>query len=304
MQTTIAILGAGNIGKAIGHFLGHRTDLSIVYWDKEIGKVEAQPELKDFIPAADFIFLCIPSFATRTALLELKPHLNKKTIIISVSKGIEWDKKTKKAKFMNEVMAEALKDSNAFALLSGPMLAREISEGLKAAGTLSTEKKSTYARVENLFRDSELILDFIADTHSVAMAGVLKNVYTLAFGIAGGLEWGNNLKGWLIVKALREMQTIVTGLKGKPEILLSFAGLGDLTATAFSPHSRNAQMGKAIVEGKEFDVKTSEGYISLLPLTELIGKSRLDKLPILSALTQIFLKKKNPRKIFDALLEQ
>ena len=43
---------------------------------------------------------------------------------------------------------------------------------------------------------------------------MLKNVYAILFGVADGLKLGDNMRGWLAVETLREIETIVTALGG------------------------------------------------------------------------------------------
>src|SRR3989338_844635 len=86
-----------------------------------------------------------------------------------------------------------------------------------------------------------------SDVRGVAVAGVLKNIYALGLGIAHALGWGENQKGWFVSRALREMARAAELLGGTRETMLGIAGLGDLVATGFSPHSHNRTTGALFV---------------------------------------------------------
>lgn len=101
--------------------------------------------------------------------------------------------------------------------------------------------------------------------HSVAMAGVLKNIYSLA--VCQGKS--NNQKGYLISQAIKEILIIGERLNLDKDILLGPAGLGDLVATCFSPYSRN----RKVAEGKK---QISEGRESLPQLVKLLNNNLQD----------------------------
>jgi len=80
-------------------------------------------------------------------------------------------------------------------------------------------------------------------------AVVLKNVYALAFGMADELGFGDNVRGWLAVMALREMDVLVQRLGGVAGTVGGLAGLGDLITTATSEHSHHRGLGRRLARG-------------------------------------------------------
>ena len=79
------------------------------------------------------------------------------------------------------------------------------------------------------------------------MAGVLKNIYAIVLGIADGLEFDGNAKGWIAARATNEMLAIAETLGADKKIMLGTAGLADFIATAYSPYSRNREIGDEIL---------------------------------------------------------
>ncbi len=127
----ITILGAGEIGSALAHATHNRADVKI--WDKNADKVPEQGTLADALAQADVTFLCIPSWMLRAALHNIKPHLNKKSAIVALTKGIERET----CLFTDDLITQEL-PNRTFGLLGGPMLAEEIMTDKAAGGILGS----------------------------------------------------------------------------------------------------------------------------------------------------------------------
>ncbi len=287
----ITILGAGEIGQAIKSSL--LDGVSSVLWDKQPGKVPEQKSLAEIIPASQLVFLCIPSSAVRGALGEIKPLLAESTVVISLTKGIE----AQTGKFIYEVFDEFLLPEQ-YALLSGPMLAEELATGKGAAGVVATKNPHLPEILSTLFKPRHLRLEFSAHVRSVALAGVLKNIYAVVLGLADGLGYGNNMKGLLVSQILPETQLISEQLSIHQGIMAGTAGLADFVATAFSPYSLNREAGMKIAQGQE--APKSEGIIAL-PLL-LPHLTNIQVLPVLMALREILIDHGQPQAIMAKLL--
>jgi len=263
-MTKVVILGAGRLGSAIAEILKDSADVEL--WDNAPGLVKNQKKIKEIVPFADFIFLCIPSWVLREALKEINTTLNKKTIVVSMSKGIEVGT----LKTVDKILKEELSKYQKTVFIGGPMMAEEISQGLGGVGVAATEYLDVFIKLDKLFEGPHIYLERSSDIKAVVLAGVLKNIYSVGLGIASGLEWGGNFKGWLVVQAIREMRVIMTLFGRNPDFILGLAGVGDIITTGFSPHSANYKSGKVIIEKNIVSIK-SEGLISLPSLLELIG---------------------------------
>lgn len=291
---SIVIIGAGEIGCAIKSVLKRR-GTAIFLFDKNPAKMPEQKSLAEIIPETDFLFFCIPSWVLNTAIKDVLLYLNPKTVVISLSKGIE----EKTHQTSDEILARALPKNQRFALLHGPMIAEEITKGMAGVGVVATARKETFELLNELFRNSNLILEHSEEVHSVALAGVLKNIYSIALGIADGLNWSGNQKGWLVSLAINEMAKILEILGGKKEIAYGAAGLGDLIATGYSPHSRNRKVGEEVAKTGKCCLE-SEGQISLQSLLELLGE-RKNIFPLLIALENILMSHQNAKEVFERI---
>jgi len=295
----IAIIGAGEIGKALGGVFEKNTDL-VEYWDKDVSKMPAEKELSEVVSDADFLFLCIPSWAVREALAAASESLKKEAIVVCLSKGIE--KATKKT--MEEVLKEfSCTDSHTgetcvfkFALLGGPMIAEEIAAGNFSAGVVASESEEVFEKIKPLFEGSNTKLEYSSDVYGVALCGVLKNIYTLLLGMVDGLGSTDNRKGYIAAKAVGEMSEIIEILGGKKETAFSVAGLGDLIATGFSECSHNFCTGCKIAKGEKD--ATSEGTNSLSVVLGILG-DRANEFPILVALDKTVNKKEDPKLVLE-----
>jgi glycerol-3-phosphate dehydrogenase (NAD(P)+) len=251
--------------------------------------------LEQLVPAADWVFLCVSSWAVRSALAPVSALIRPVTAVVSMAKGLE----SPTGKTMFEVCTEVLPPKQPFAVLGGAMLAHEIGTGLPGMGVIACTDDAIAANLLALFRGSPLQLTWSSDARSVALAGVLKNVYALALGIGDGLGLGSNARGWLFAQAVREMLEIGKLLKVDAQVLLSVAGIGDLVATGLSTHSKNHAAGVDIARTGRTGIEC-EGIVSLPSVLRLVGAR--SELRLLTALEAILQKGQNVRIVVQDLL--
>ncbi len=295
MQNRILIVGAGEIGSALSGVLKKNKNNHISIWDIDPKRCFPKSSLEKMASSADFLFLCIPSHAIDTCIDRVKSFVGKRTFVISLTKGIE----RKKGILTSELLVKDF-GKERIALLAGPMLAEELRKGLETQACLATNNKA-FGRIASLFAGTLLSLKQSDDIHGASACGVLKNIYSLGLGIADGLKMGSNARGILLLQATREMQTLIPMFKGKRTTVLTLAGLGDLEATSSSEFSKNHVTGSMIARGKRI-THFSEGALSLPLVAKRIGGN---KLPLfMKAISSVVLDKKNPHKVFGALLRQ
>lgn len=294
-MTTVAIIGYGELGKALGKLLEQGGSI-VHFWDKEETKVPEQRTLTDTMSAANTVFLCVPSWAVREALSELMPHLHKDSLVVGLSKGIEEGT----LKTMDQLLTEVLPTGQPWVLMSGPMIAEELVAGKPGAAVVASSDKANFDRLSPLFSGTSLMLEFSADVHGVALAGVLKNIYAIGAGIIDALDFGWNAKGWYLGRSASEMEDIVEKLGGVRETALGTAGLADLVATGCSPQSRNHQTGAELVRTGKCCLK-GEGSTAFPSVRALLGDAARAH-PIFSALTSILADNQPASEVFPRLL--
>ncbi len=317
-EQKIVIIGAGEIGRAIEKVLEKKLNVQIKLWDKCSDKVSNQKPLTEIIPWANFVFLCVPSWAIRNVITSIVSCLNKEAVVICLAKGIEQ----KTLKTMIEVLEETLPNSALYGFLAGPMLAEELTQRLAGIGLATSKNKIVFEKMKTLFNQTNFKLECSEDTRGVVLASVLKNIYAIGLGIADALKLGENFKGWFLQKSVQEMAKIIEKLDGQKESAFGLAGLGDLVATGFSPYSSNRKIGQTLVnQTKEFKILQnfcfeknrlsnqtkadknnlkSEGIISLPSVIELLGKD-IGKFSILQAVNDVVAENKNAKAIFEKL---
>ena len=291
----VVMVGAGKIGSAIGKTLGGN-GASVVYWDALPGKVKRQKPLADIVPGASAVFLCLPSWCLRDAGASIAPHLSRRACVVSVSKGLE--KGTLLAS--DGILRQVLPEGTPFVYLGGPLLADELLKGQPGIGVAASADPAALRTMKKLFAGTKLRVETSDDVPGVVWSAVLKNVYAIGLGMTEGLGWGANARGWFVAKAVEEAGGILEDLGGRRETFHGVAGVGDMVATGFSPHSKNRSAGEAIaLTGKSPHV--SEGMASLPQMLETLGR-RAGKYPVLMALKETLVGKKKARTVFGKLL--
>ena len=283
MAKRLGIVGNGRIGAALGGALG-KGNWGVKYFDarKELSSVTSLAELGE---ASDVIIIAAPSWTNREIALELKPHAKGK-LIVTVAKGVEPGFLT-----MEDMLAHVSGGSFDHGVLYGPMLASEIANE-KPASLLLATSSSKWA---NTFSDnSKLKIIYSDDPKSIALCGVLKNIFAISLGINDGLGLGHNSKGALAVGIIDEFQRLLSKLGGDPKQANSLAGLGDLLATGWSDLSFNHRMGKLLAKDPENHPPKGEGVASL---REIKAKVDLTDYPVLGATYAIVFESAKPSTI-------
>ncbi len=286
MIKTILIIGGGEIGTAIDHVLHSKKECtgggcSITIYDHDPVKTRTDRPFEELLKEADCIFFCVPSWALRSALTLSIPHIKKGAIIVSLSKGVEESTHM----FSDDILDEVVSSKNQYALLSGPMLAEELMQDMRGYAVVATHDRKVYHELEELFSNTKLMVSYSSHVHAVALAGVLKNIYSVGLGIAEGLSVSGNTKGALVSSCIHEMVNLSDEIVDGASEIFGVAGLGDFIATGFSPYSRNRQIGDEFVKKGKCSVK-GEGLVSISSVRLLIEKS-IDKYPVLRMINAV-----------------
>lgn len=286
----IAVVGAGPIGRAIEK-LAREAGHSVAICEKDPSRADICVPLRLALPNAAFAFLCVPGDAVRSAATEIVPHLGADTAVVSLSKGME----SATAKFMPEVLAEALPQGARTAMLCGPMLAGELMEDRVGGAAIASADAEVCGRLKEAFRAAPLRLTCTDDVMGTAVSAVVKNVYALGIGIAAGLSFGKNETGILICEALQEAGVIIERFGGRHETFEGFAGIGDLVATGLSERSRNRIAGMQLARTGKYTM-ANEGGASLGALVQRLGD--ISDLPFLTRISQVVLERRDPYRTF------
>jgi glycerol-3-phosphate dehydrogenase (NAD(P)+) len=245
------------------------------------------------------IILAVPSATMRQNMSQVAPHLDKSTIIICASKGLELGSN----KRMSEVIAEEIEErfrSN-ICVLSGPQLAREIMLNLPAASVIAAGDIGAARKAQRLLTTPNFCVFTNSDVIGVELAGALKNILAIGAGIADGLEYGDNARAAFITRGLTEITALGMSLGANPLTFSGLAGLGDVIATCTSPLSRNHHVGVELAKGlplaEILDAmsEVAEGVNTTLVAHDLAEKLGLE-MPITDKIHQVLYEDADPQQ--------
>jgi len=247
----------------------------------------------------DIVFLCVPSSAVRdTCIMILKLSEWSNPTIVSTAKGFEYPSLKRMSQIIEEVVnIEPI-------IFSGPTFAAEMVISAPSSVTIAGTNPSNTSIVEEALSSEFFIVEKSSDIIGVELCSVLKNIYSIAFGICEGIDINDNAKYAIFTKSFQEMKKIVKSAGGCPETVDSFCGLGDLSLTSASRRSRNYTLGmlygKRIVIDEESTGILFEGKKSILgikKMCEIIGISA----PVLDFVHSITIDKINAHVAFKSL---
>lgn len=256
----ILILGYGEMGHAFESLLG--ADHHLAIWSR--GR-EAQGlcQLEAEVTKAEIIIFCLPVIAHESVILRLKNAIKPGVICITIAKGLD------EAGLAAYQILQRTLPAQPVAGIYGPMIAEEIIASHPGFAQLACTDDSIKKELGRCFQHSHLFLEPGSDLIGTSWSVILKNVYALLLGMSDGLGMGDNMRGFLMVKALQELSAIVKVMGGNANTPYDLAGLGDLVTTATSRSSHHHELGMAIGEGK--DVRLGgEGVHSI----KMVEKSR------------------------------
>ncbi|MCM2674325.1 NAD(P)H-dependent glycerol-3-phosphate dehydrogenase [Alkalicoccobacillus plakortidis] len=272
-MTTIAVLGSGSWGTALGMVLadnGH----DVRMWARRSDQIEEintkktnarylpdviLPEnmvgftsLQEAVHPVDVVVLAVPVKAIREEtkkLLEVAVH---PLTIIHVSKGIEPGTQKRVSEMIEEEAAghSLLK---AVVALSGPSHAEEVSRRQPTTVTVSSLQTDASQQAQDLFMNQNFRVYTHTDLVGVELGGALKNIIALVCGVTNGLGYGDNTKAAIMTRGLAEITRMGVKLGADPLTFSGLSGLGDLIVTCTSVHSRNFRAGKMIGQGLSLD---------------------------------------------------
>ena len=179
---------------------------------------------------------------------ELKKH-KIKTPILVLTKGLKYDKKTKKIFTISEKLNKDYKLNN-ISVLKGPCLAKELAKKNQTSIIVANKNISIAKKIGKIISTKYYITEFSKDVVGIEVCSAIKNIYSMIIGAGQSLNASSNL----FQKSLIEMKYLTKFFKGKDETILGLAGAGDLFVSAAG--GRNSKMGSYL--GKGYTFKTAK----------------------------------------------
>lgn len=275
----LTVIGAGSFGSALAELAG-RCEHEVLLWahDPKVAESIAQTRSNPYyLPAAQFpsnvavtnslreaaefsdtILMVAPSHHVRNVLGDFAAYLDRPVSVISATKGIENESLLR----MSQVAAEVLGDRlAAFACLSGPTFALEVSRQDPSAAVIAATDEQFGARMQAALSCRFFRLYRSRDVVGVELAGALKNVIAIAAGVIEGVGLGTSTMAALVTRGLHEIKRLGVAMGGGSETFAGLAGMGDLVLTCTGKLSRNRSVGVGLGQGKTLTGIVSESRL-------------------------------------------
>ncbi len=277
--------------------------LSSVEFD--ISKLQLTNDINEAVAFADYIIFAIPSAFLSDELEKLTESLEGK-VIFSAIKGIVPETSLIVGEHFHTKYNIPYDD---IGVLTGPCHAEEVAMERLSYLTIacSDQKKAKFVakNLSSYYIKAKTTDDIIGTEY----AAVLKNIYSIAAGMAHGLGYGDNFQAVLMSNAIREMKKFIRKVHKMKRNINNSAYLGDLLVTGYSLFSRNRMFGNMI--GKGYTVKSAqmemnmvaEGYYAVKSAYQL-NKEYKASTPIIDAVYRILYEGKDPKAEFKKLADK
>ena len=234
------------------------------------------------VAGCEIVVMATPSFPIRDVCRQIAPYLDEKTVMVSVTKGIEQGTLMR----MSEVVAQ--ETSRPVVVLTGPSHAEEVAFNVPTGLLSACTDQKLSELVQDAFMSDTLRVYTSGDPVGAEIGGAMKNVIALCAGVSDGLGCGDNTKAMLMTRGLTEMARLGVSLGAHRDTFAGLSGVGDLIVTCTSMHSRNRRAGILIGQGlgvqeamKEVGAVV-EGYYAARSAWDLCRKQGIE-MPILEA---------------------
>lgn len=319
----ISVAGGGSWGTAIARLLTHKGHNVKFYIREEetVYNLKKYRENKEFLPGsvfdrdifvttdiletlheADIFVIGVPTSACREILNKIKDDIDKNTIIVNLSKGIEQNT----LKRISEISKELL-PQNPFVALSGPSHAEEVGKDIPTTVVAASVDIDAAKTVQEEFTTPVFRIYTNSDLIGVELGGALKNIIALAAGINDGLKFGDNTKAALMTRGIYEMSKLGMALGADPHTFNGLSGIGDLIVTCTSMHSRNRRAGILLGEGKTMDEacknvgQVVEGIKTVAAAYELAKEKNIE-MPITNMIYKVLYDNYDPLQAVEDLM--
>lgn len=327
MQHAISVFGAGSWGTALSVSLatgGH----TVMMWSRrdEIARgildTGQNPEYLSDIPIPKSVLvtadleraaryaciwvIAIPSHALRNIAADLYPFCDERTILISVTKGIEKYTEFTSTEVLGDVLSPPVSIGSLVALY-GPSHAEEVAARQPTTLVAASTSLSRAETVQEIFMTDRLRVYVNKDVQGVQIGGSVKNIMAIASGISDGIGYGDNARAALITRGIAEIQRLGNALGASPQTFTGLTGLGDLVVTCTSQYSRNRHLGELIGQGSNLsEVKDSmnmvaEGVKTTEAVYHIAQRIGID-MPITKAVYDILFRGKHPDDVVHQLM--
>lgn len=279
MTARVAVVGSGSWGTGLA-MVAARNGHDVALWSRDSNIVDGILEsrhnprylsefelpqnvaptasIKEALQDAGYVFVVVPSHVVRETLIAMLAHVNRTSILISASKGIENVSLMRMSEVFESVIRPLFEPR--YVALSGPSFAREAALGDPTAIVAASADTRWSEAVQREFSHNTFRIYTNEDVVGVELGGAIKNTVAIAAGVVRGLGYGTNSVAAVVTRGLAEMTRLALANGARVETLAGLAGLGDLVLTCTGDLSRNRHVGFELGRGRK--------------LTEIVGEMR------------------------------
>lgn len=254
-------------------------------------------DINEVVRNCEVILIATPSAFIRKVLEELTESLENK-FILSATKGIIAEDNTTITEYFNRTY-ELPYDN--LGLISGPSHAEEVSRNKLSYLTVTCKDEDNAIKIGDMFRNDTFKVSFSTDIYGIEYAGILKNVYALASGLAAGLGYGDNFRAVLTAACAKELTRFINESYPFERDTMNSAYLGDLLVTSYSSFSRNRRLGQLIGHGCTVKsalnemTMVAEGYYAAACIKTINERYNI-AMPIADMVYDVLYRRCSPRK--------
>jgi glycerol-3-phosphate dehydrogenase (NAD(P)+) len=176
-------------------------------------------------------------------------NLDIKSPILVLTKGLKYEKKSKRILTISEQLKKNYNVSN-LSVLKGPCLAKELARKNQTSVVIANRNIKIAKSIGKFVSTKYYLTEYSKDVVGVEVCSAIKNIYSMIIGAGQSLNSSSNL----FQKSILEMKYLIKYFKGKDESILGLSGVGDLYVSAAG--GRNSKMGSYL--GKGFTFKSAK----------------------------------------------
>lgn len=256
---------------------------------------------ENLLESADRIIIATPSPFLRSVLKRFRPPA-KKSLILSVTKGIERESLMRMSETVRDVWGQC-----PLTALSGPSIASEVAEGKPASVVAASENLEWASIFQDELSSKRLRIYTSTDVIGVELGGSLKNPLAIGAGVCDGLGLGSNAKAALMTRGIAEMGRLGEALGGRKRTFHGLSGWGDLLTTCLG--GRNRWLGEQLGAGRSLvDILKDrhsifEGIETAFSARELAVREKVE-LPIINEVCELLEGRKKAAEALESLMNR
>lgn len=221
-------------------------------------KVTATTHLQKAIEGAQVVILAVPAAFIESTFKNIS-SLKGNQIWISAVKGMIPEYNLLVTDYLHQHKQVDLSQQ---VVLAGPCHAEEVAIEKRSYLTIAGNDQEVCTAIAELFQNRFVNTSTLVDLYGVEYCAVMKNIVAIACGLARGLNYGDNFQAVLVANAMQEIARFLESIHPAERDINASAYLGDLLVTAYSPYSRNRNLGNLL--GRGYSLKAAQMEMNMI----------------------------------------